>query len=85
MSAAVPHVSSTYPSNDASVNYEELTLQSRHFPYGFVRPLIIPLAYGEALARLERSLFSPIFRVEEDGWNGSGAARTETFCGVISS
>lgn len=61
------------------------TLQSKHlFPYGFIFPFPAPpvpgLTYGADLARAERSLFSPIFRVEEDGWNGSGAAKVDTFC-----
>ena len=40
----------------------------------------MPFTYGAARALFESSLFSPIFRVEEEGWNGSGAAKTETFC-----
>jgi hypothetical protein len=53
-------------------------------PYVLIFPRLAPakpgLAYGAALALAVRSLFSPIFRVEEDGWNGSGAAMVDVFC-----
>ena len=48
------------------------TLQSIHFPpYGLTLPFPTPpapgLTYGDAFALAERSLFSPIFRVEDEG------------------
>ena len=62
---------------------KRLTLQSIHFPpYGLIFPFDIVepgLAYGVALARAVNSLFSPIFRVDEEGSDGSGAASVETF------
>jgi hypothetical protein len=63
----------------------ELTLQSRHLlPYGFILPFppftdCPGFEYGVALALAVRSLFSPIFRVDEDGLKGSGAARVDVF------
>jgi hypothetical protein len=63
---------------------DELTLQSMHLlPYGLTDPFFVPdwpgFMYGAARARAVRSLFSPILRVLEEGWNGSGAATVESF------
>ena len=65
----------------------QLTLQSIHLPaLPDNLPLAAPatgLAYGDALALDVRSLFSPILRVEEEGWNGSGAAIVDVFCAQL--
>lgn len=63
----------------------KLTLQSMHLlPYGLTLPLLLDpacpgLRYGEAFARAERSLFSPILRVAAAGREGSVVASVETF------
>ena len=64
--------------------WQRPTLQSMHLPpFGLTLPFAPTApgrAYGLALDRADNSLFSPILRVEEDGWNGSGAARVDSFC-----
>jgi hypothetical protein len=61
-----------------------LTLQSTHFPNpAFPLPSTPPaaagFAYGDARALDVKSLFSPILRVDEEGWNGSIAATVVSF------
>lgn len=67
---------------NGAVTPAQPTLQSMHlFPYTFTFPLFAPgLAYGAALARAVRSLFSPILRVCPDpALNGSDVATLDVF------